>query len=100
MRKVQISAWVAANLLSVSVVGAQPAISGEQRIGAVVNAAIEAREQNVAASRSEYLIVWTDRRNGADGVYASRVSPTGAVLDPGGIPISEAGSHPAVAFNG
>ena len=59
----------------------------------------------VAWSGSEWLVVWTDSRNPATGldVYATRVSPTGTVLNPTGIPISTAvggQTFPAVAWGG
>src|SRR5439155_1227135 len=46
---------------------------------------------------------WTDARAGAYDVYGARVSPTGTVLDPTGIPISTAPHEqraPALAFDG
>jgi len=59
----------------------------------------------VAFGTSSYLVVWTDYRNGSDNrdIYASRITPSGEVLDPEGIPISTAANiqhRPSVAFDG
>src|SRR5215216_584579 len=58
----------------------------------------------LAFDGANYLVVWQDRRtNDIYDIYAARVTPTGTVLDPGGIPISSAaGDQTAadVAFDG
>ena len=55
----------------------------------------------VAFDGTNYLVVWTDLREGARKVYGARVSPDGTVLDEDGFAISAAGgSGPAVAFDG
>ncbi len=58
----------------------------------------------VAFDGVNFLVVWADwRSDSSSGVYATRVSPQGAVLDPSGIAVSTAGSeqkYPAVAFDG
>jgi len=61
-------------------------------------------EPRLACSATECLAVWLDTRTstGPD-LYGSRLSPSGAVLDIGGVPIhTQSGSAhaPAVAFNG
>ncbi|HET7856698.1 MAG TPA: PASTA domain-containing protein [Gaiellaceae bacterium] len=47
---------------------------------------------DVAWDGTHYLVVWQDQRPvpGLHAVYGARVAPTGAVLDPGGFPISSA----------
>lgn len=57
----------------------------------------------VASDGTNYLVVWTDNRNGSYDIYGTRVSAAGVVLDVMGIAISTAISeqnYPAVAFDG
>ncbi len=42
---------------------------------------------NVAFNGSEYLAVWLDGRSGVSWLYCARVTTSGQVLDPDGIPI-------------
>ncbi|RKG88411.1 cadherin-like domain-containing protein [Corallococcus terminator] len=61
------------------------------------------REPEVASNGKDYLVVWEDGRNSDADIYGSRVTSTGAVLEPAGIPISTARydqKTPAVASNG
>ncbi len=52
----------------------------------------------VASDGADYLVVWLDDRVSlARDVYATRVSSSGAVLDPGGIPISVRAGNQALA---
>jgi hypothetical protein len=55
-----------------------------------------------AFSGSEYLVVWTDGRNGNDDIYAGRVSTSGAGLDPNGFAVAAGSTHieaqPSVAW--
>ncbi len=58
---------------------------------------------SVAASGSDYLVVWEDARGGGQDVYGTRVTAAGEVLDASGRVLSAAAhaeSAPAVASNG
>jgi hypothetical protein len=69
-----------------------------------VSAAPSQSLPKIAFDGTNYLVVWQeDRGNQYGDVYASRVAPDGAVLDPHGIPIATARAselNPAVAFDG
>jgi hypothetical protein len=58
----------------------------------------------IAFDGTNYLVTWMDYRNGSYGdIYATRVTPQGAVLDPSGIPVSTDPSdqlYPTIAFDG
>jgi hypothetical protein len=53
---------------------------------------------------TDYVFVWNDTRNsGAEDIFAARMSVTGTVLDPSGIPVVTAAGdqqRPAIAFGG
>lgn len=53
----------------------------------------------VAFGNADWLVVWQDRRDGANCVYCARVTAAGVVLDPDGILIA-AGVSPCVVFDG
>ena len=58
----------------------------------------------IAFDGTNFLVVWSDGRNGSDNdIYGARVTPTGVVLDTAGIAISTAaGSQgsPTLSFDG
>jgi hypothetical protein len=79
----------------------------------ISNAERDQRRPSIAAGTSGWFVVWGDRRpvaqddnvppsNDSD-IYGTRVTATGSVVNPGGIPISTAAhdqSSPAIAWNG
>jgi hypothetical protein len=59
----------------------------------------------VCAADSGWLVAWQDYRTGGqlDKLYAARVTRTGEVLDPDGLPVatsSNVNRYPAIAFDG
>jgi hypothetical protein len=59
------------------------------------------RTPAVAFGQTKYLVAWYDRRAGEDDVYGARITPSGGVLEPGGVPVSTAPSvqaSPAIQF--
>lgn len=58
----------------------------------------------IAFDGTNYMVVWQDNRNGAyTDAYGARLTPSGALLDSSGIPVSLASDHqslPAIAFDG
>jgi len=74
-------------------------------IGIAISSVAEGQAYpSVAFDGTNYLVVWSDYRNGSNSdIYAARVTPGGTVLEPWGIPIStaiESQGGPAVAFDG
>jgi hypothetical protein len=62
-------------------------------------------EPAIAFDGANFLVAWQDYRSGSGepDIYGARVSPSGAVLDPGGIAISDAPNRqyfPAIAYGG
>jgi Secretion system C-terminal sorting domain len=58
---------------------------------------------SIAYDGTNYLVVWADERGHEYNIFGTRLTPTGLVLDPAGIPISTAPSwqsEPSVAFDG
>jgi hypothetical protein len=70
----------------------------------VVSGAVKDQsEPAVTFDGSNFLVAFTDLRNGGADIYAARVSPTGSVVDPSGFPVSTATgsqSGPEAAFDG
>jgi hypothetical protein len=58
---------------------------------------------DIAFDGANSLVTWADYRSGSSDIYAARVTPQGTVLDPNGIPVSNATNdqqYPAIAFDG
>jgi hypothetical protein len=70
----------------------------------ISTAAYNQQASTVASDGANYLVAWQDSRTGTGwDIDGGRVSPTGTVLDPGGIAITTVGGgqvSPALAFDG
>ncbi len=44
-------------------------------------------DPNVVFGNGNYMVVWSDGRAGHNRIYAARVTPSGTILDPGGIAV-------------
>jgi len=84
-----------------SACGSAPAASPSHEIDApIVGPAYKHQSApQVACEGDQCLVVWADTRTARSQIYATRVSTTGGVLDPFGIPIGE-GYSPRVAAGG
>ncbi|MFE8604299.1 hypothetical protein [Archangium violaceum] len=57
--------------------------------GILISVAVNAQERpEVAYNGSDFVVVWEDSRNGNADIYGARVSASGVVRNPSGIPIS------------
>jgi hypothetical protein len=69
----------------------------------ITNVSNLAQHPSIAFDGTNYLVVW-DRGNIYNDIYGARVTPTGTVLDPNGIPISTITNSqqecPSIAFDG
>jgi len=72
--------------------------------GILISVAVNAQERPaVAYNGSDFVVVWEDSRHGNSDIYGARVSATGVVRNPSGIPISVHGNDqraPRVARTG
>lgn len=99
--------WQSANASGAGVYGARVTPAGavlDDPPFAIADSAWDENEPTLAWDGTNYLVVWNDDRNpSADRIFGARVSPSGSVLDPGGIQISHGPSHdwdPAIAYGG
>jgi hypothetical protein len=83
-----------------------PTVSAEVAADAAVVGSTGANTLHAAMAfgANEYLVVWDDTRESADSdIWGTRLSTTGAILDPLGIKIGTGAgvqSNPSVAYNG
>jgi hypothetical protein len=87
--------------------GARVAQAGTVLDGAGIAISTAANNQYIPAvtfGAANYLVVWDDTRSGSSyDIYGARVTQAGAVLDAGGIPVSQAADNqvaPVAAFDG
>jgi hypothetical protein len=97
--------WTASTFPDGDIYGARVSQSGEvlDPGGFPISTAPELQDYSALAfDGTNYLVVWMSGHYPAD-IYAARVSPSGTVLDPSGIPVSTAAGErglPDVAFDG
>ena len=97
--------WTASTFPDGDIYGARVSQSGEvlDPGGFPISTAPELQDYSALAfDGTNYLVVWMSGHYPAD-IYAARVSTSGTVLDPSGIPVSTAAGEqglPAVAFDG
>jgi len=104
--------WTDNRLSSYDVYGARISADGEMLDQNGLLYSVQSNSQNAPAAAydgANYLVVWEDDRNAADGqdhflnIYGARITPEGTVLEPEAIPISiDVGyqSGAVAAFNG
>jgi len=72
--------------------------------GVAVSATVNVQyNPSVGFDGTNYLVAWSDDRNGDHDIYAARVSEAGALLDTAALAISTADSmqnYPAISFDG
>jgi hypothetical protein len=103
-----IAITVSGDLVAESVFPAtlDPTISPEAAIDAPVNgwSGQNSQAPAIAFDGTNYLVVWADQRLSRDeDIFGTRISQTGAILDPAGITIAATAGrqlHPTVAFAG
>ncbi len=104
-KRIVVGAFVAGTLVSAHPAQGFPAMSPEIATDdpVYVPAANDQSLPKLAFDGTNYLAVWADNRRGTEwDVFGSRLSPSGAVLDPSGIPIAIGVNRldSAVAFDG
>jgi hypothetical protein len=58
-----------------------------------VSEAAGTQDQPAIAFNGQLLVVWTDRRNGGEELWASHMATDGTVLNPGGVPLASANDY-------
>ena len=101
-----LAAWMDARQGQGLVYGSRVAASGEVLDGDGIPIGVtrqSASSDTIASDGTNYLVTWQALGGNSINIYAARVSSTGTVLDPAGIPISTAANgqlYPAAAFDG
>lgn len=70
---------------------------------AISTASANQRHPAIISDGTDYFVVWQDERSGVPDICGARVTQTGVVLDPNGIPIcstTHTQKYPAAAFDG
>lgn len=98
--------WTDARGSTVDVYGARIDATGIVQDTAGIALATSANQQafpSVAWDGANYLVVWSDNRNGNSDIFGARVTPAGVALDVSGLAISTAPANqtnPVVAWSG
>ena len=94
------------NSTDIDIYGARVSTSGvvlDSNGIAISTASAHQRHPAVVTDGTDYFVVWHDERSGAPDIYGARVTQTGVVLDPDGIPVSSAThsqKYSTAAFDG